>query len=243
MEKPGLRITALLFILSCWGPIAQARFSSRGGSAPSLFDTHSVGAGLNYVNVNQDDLNTHLGATAATKRFENAWELDVNYQYRFFDSPLAFQFRPSYFLQDAKDGSYDYKLSGYTLFPVLKIFFSDGPDSKFYTLLGFGYGSLKGEISQPTGSLDFEGSSYGAMAGIGGEICERYHHCFSLELIARYLPIEKSTVRNLNGIPTGLTQYSNGREIEYNGKDIQTEMTGIMIRLGYQYSLDWLGFN
>lgn len=245
LNKVGLFLSTVIAVsvISVQDANAQRR-SSRG---PSLSGDMSLGIGLSTVSAGQNDMNSLIdaaGASAAaadTKDLGSAWEFYANWSYRFSSTMYAFVFRPSYFTQTTEgkgnDGSYDYKLTGYTVFPIFRIYALENSFIKFYMQTGLGYGSLNGEITAGTKNLDFKGSAFGAMGGIGVDFCFTESHCLTVEGNLRYMPIERNLTTGgncaaANDIP-GISQCGGSSEVERDGKDLATTMSGVQGLIGY----------
>lgn len=226
-----------LVVIGLSSPLAQAKTPESAGWSStwsSLFNRHSFGFGIGLAAARQSDLNSHLeSSNIPTSTFSNSIEYDGIYQYRFFDSMYAIQIRPTYFTQNVSKGAYDYDLKGWTFLPTLKIYLGETRFDHIFLLAGIGIGSLRGSVTQPTGKVEFSGSSYGAMLGIGSEFCSMEGHCFVMEGSYRHLPVPRNTVDTGYGTLTGFTQVAAGREIEYSGSDLQTTMSGFVLRIGY----------
>ncbi|AHZ83566.1 hypothetical protein Bb109J_c2956 [Bdellovibrio bacteriovorus] len=245
LNKVGLFMSTALLVSVMFAQDANAqRRLSRG---PSLSGDMALGIGISTVSAGQNDMDSLIDAARAsaanadTKAMGSAWEFYANWSYRFSGTSYAFVFRPSYFMQGTEgsgtDGSYDYKLTGYTVFPIFRIYPLENSFIKFYMQTGLGYGSLSGEITAGTKNLDFKGSAFGAMGGIGVDFCFTEAHCLTVEGNLRYMPIERNltTGGNCTGasdIP-GVSQCGGDSELERNGKDLATTMSGIQGLIGY----------
>lgn len=226
----------LLLAIQFTAGIALARKDSK---VYSVYNSHSIGFGGSLVTVNQSDLNGHIEYIGSpTSTFGQAYEYDVFYDYRIFDSLWAIQLRPSYFSQTVSGSGYEYSLKSYSIFPVLRRYLLGNRDNRLYMLLGGTFTTLRGEVQQPTGKVSFEGSNYGALVGLGAEFCFG-SHCFILEGNYRNLSFENNKVTSSTGSLTGFTQYGERKELEFAGNNIETTMTGFMLRLGYQLLLGW----
>ena len=227
---------------------SQDVFAARGGG---VFNGDSaIGVGVSLITANQKDLNSVMDATAtqypgafSTKNIGSAYEFYAEYNFRFSSSMMGLVFRPSYFMQSSTgscgNGDCDYKLSGFTFFPILRITPLENSFIKFYLQAGIGYGQLSGDVSEggatSPAKVSFSGSAFGEMAGIGVNFCFTPAHCLTLEGNARYLPIERNVASSASGsfYGGGFSQAQNGREIEYNGNDLSTTMSGLQAILGY----------
>ncbi len=216
--------------------LAQNANAAMGGG-------HSMEFGLGLLTAGQDDMNTLIktarsSATAAnTSDMGSAYELFAQYQYRFSGTMFSIAFRPSYITQSSTgsgtDGSYDYKLTGFTLFPMFRLYPLENSFIKFYIQTGLGYGHLSGEITQGATSVGFSGSAFGAVGGLGVDFCFTPAHCLSVEGNLRYLPIERNVASSGTGGVAGLTQSGNGQEVEIGGNDMKTTMSGIQGSVAY----------
>lgn len=209
-------------------------------STPALAanDTHSVGGGIIVMTPSQDDLDQHitdvnLANGSSLEKFGSAYEVFGHYTYRFSSSMFALQFRPGYFMQEAGD----YSLKGFTVFPMLKIYPLENNFIKFFLQTGLGYGTLKGEVGYANGaSVDFSGSAFGAIFGLGANFCFAGSHCIGVEGNFRYLPIERNIVKSTSGNATNFsTAPAASQELEINGHDVKTTMSGIQGGLSYNF--------
>lgn len=222
---------------------AQRR-SSRGAS---LSGDMALGLGISTVSAGQNDVNSLIdaaaegAATSNTKNLGSAWELYANWVYRFSGTMYSFVLRPSYFTQTSEgsgtDGNYDYKLTGYTVFPIFRLYPLENSFIKFYMQGGLGYGSLSGDITAGTKNLAFKGSAFGAMGGIGVDFCFTDAHCLTVEGNLRYMPIERNLTTGgncsaANDVP-GVSQCGGSSEVERDGKDLATTMSGVQGLIGY----------
>jgi hypothetical protein len=221
---------------------------SRGGAASQLNGTSSLGFGFAYTGSSQDDLNsaiddanTGTAGGISTKDFGGTYELFANWIYRFDRSDYALVVRPSYVWASTTgsgaSGSYDYKLSGFTIFPMFRIYPLENTFIHFFMQAGLGYGTLNGDITAGPASLKFKGSAFGAVGGIGADFCFTDVHCLTIEGNLRYLPIERNlstggTCSASNPIP-GLSQCGDSAEVERNGKDLGTTLSGVQGILAY----------
>lgn len=216
--------------------ISTSVFARGGGGGGG--GGHSMGVGVIFMSPGQDDLDNHIGDMRAVgtniDKFGTAYELFGQYQYRFSGTMFGMVIRPGYFLQSTKGGAAEYKLTGLTLFPMLRMYPLENAFIHFFMQVGVGYGRMTGELSQGGGnSVSFAGDAFGALAGLGAEFCFSPAHCVALEGNYRYLPIQRSLVTSVSGTPQALSQSGNGLELEYNNNDLKTTMTGIQGGLSY----------
>ncbi len=223
----------LLFILST---LMISSAFARGGSGG-----HSLGIGLGLATPSQDDLNNHIGTYNTqtgnnVEKFGTAMEYYLSYGYRFSGTMFAMVLRPTYFTQSAKGSGSTYSLTGYSFFPMLRIIPLENGFIKFFMQTGVGYGKLSGKMEQAgNGSQEFSGGAFGAMAGLGAEFCFTDSHCMTLEGNFRYLPIERNiiTSSSLGATNNGNVTNTGSQELEYNGNDLKTTMSGIQGVIGY----------
>jgi hypothetical protein len=238
----------LLFICAVFLGSSFAHAASGGGGS-------SIGGGLLFSSSSQEDMDTLIsGANAraggiSTKNFGSAYELLGYYQYRFSGTMFAVQFRPSYFTQSTTGsgtaGNYDYKLSGFTTFGILRLYALENSFMKFFLQGGVGYGRLMGEITEVDSSVNFAGGNFGALGGLGAEFCFTPNHCMVIEGNLRYLPIERnistSYTNGASGFASGSVSQPNAgssseSEVEINGQDLKTTMGGLQGLLSYTYN-------
>jgi hypothetical protein len=209
---------------------------ARGGGG------HSLGLGFGIVTASQDDLESHsttvnqIGGGRSAAKPGSGTEIGLMYEYRFSGSMFAMQFRPSYFMQSGSGGTDKSSLTGFSIFPLMRFYPLENNFIRFFMQVGLGYGSLSGKITQPGGTIDFSGGAFGALGGLGAMFCFTDSHCMFLEGNFRYLPIErnlaKSSYDNTPGT-TGFSQAIGGQELEYQGNDLKTTMSGIVGSIGY----------
>lgn len=215
------------------------------GRGVSLGGDMGLGLGISTVSAGQDDMNGAIDAASAAgasiKNLGSALEFYVNWTYRFDRSIYALVIRPSYFTQSVdgsgSGGNYNYKLNGYTVMPILRLYPLENDFIKFYMQAGLGYGSLSGSITAGAKNLDFSGSAFGAMGGVGVEFCFTPTHCVNVEGNLRYMPIERNLASGGNcsasGDIPGISQCANGSEVERNGNDLKTTLSGVQGLVGY----------
>lgn len=243
----GLLKSWRLITLVCLATITlttQDAIAQRRGS-PSLAGDMALGIGISTVSAGQDDLNGAIDDAvtsngASTKNLGSAWEIAANWMYRFERTMYAMLIRPSYFMQSTDGsgtgGSYDYKLTGYTVFPIFRLYALENNFIQFFLQAGLGYGSLSGDITAGTQTLQFKGSAFGAMGGIGVDFCFTEAHCVTVEGNLRYLPIERNVSSGGNctdGSISGISQCGGTKEVERAGADLKTTMSGVQGLIGY----------
>ncbi len=219
----------------------------KGGRGAFAGGSLSAGLGLGLTTANQPGLNTMIeaakaGNNATTSNFSSGLELMGHLTFRFSNNLVAIQLRPTYFTQSvsgsANDGSYDYSLTGYTIFPLVRIIPLSNDIIDFYLQAGIGYGKLSGSISNGPRKASFSGSNFGMQVGLGADFCLLADHCFGIEGDYRYLPIERNIVGSASGaLPFGASQAATDRELEdANGSDVGTSLSGISGLLTYSYN-------
>lgn len=248
LGKASLFVAAVAAITFFILPEANAqRYGSYSRTKVSLVGDMALGVGISTVSADQKDMNRLISAAndtaaATTKDLGSAYDIWVNYVYRFSATSYAFVFRPSYFTQktdgSGTGGNFDYELTGYTIMPMFRVYPLENSFIRFYMQMGLGYGSLEGSITAGAFNQDFKGGAFGATGGIGAEFCFTDTHCLTVEGNLRYLPIERNVSTGGNcttaGDIPGLSQCGgSGTEIERNGKDLSTTMSGVQGVLGY----------
>ncbi len=243
-------ITSGLFVVDA---NAQARRGGSGGAASRLGGgSSSLGFGFIYTSTDQSDLNGVIDDTnrqvaggITTKNFNGSYELYANWIYRFDRTEYAMVIRPSYAWQETtgsgSGGSFNYKLDGFTLFPMLRIYPLENAFIKFFMQGGLGYGTLNGDIQSGAYNTQFKGAAFGAIGGIGADFCFTEAHCLSVEGNLRYLPIERNMSSGGSCITTGpgtttipgVSQCGGSQEIERNYQDLRTTMSGVQGLVGY----------
>jgi len=235
---------SLFFFLLSSEPAEARRGASISGDS-------SLSVGLSLISAQQKDLNslvdyvnTNQGGVS-TKGINSAYDIYGQYMFRFSGSMFGLAFRPSYFTASSSGsgatvGDYKHELTGYTFFPLLRLYPLENNFIKFFMQAGVGYGYLKGKLTQGASSLEYSGSNFGAQAGLGAEFCFTDSQCIGIEGNVRYLPIERNSVDTATGTnlvgTSGLTQASAGRELEYDNNDLATTMSGIQGVISYIFN-------
>ena len=206
---------------------------------------HSIGFNLGLVNASQNQMNdlikranTREGGIS-TGEMNSAYELQGFYMYRFGNPLYAIQLRPSYFYQveegSGSSGDFNYSLTGFTIFPILRLYPLENEYMKFYMQLGVGYGQIYGTIEEGSAKVEFSGGAFGTMVGLGSEFCLNANHCLSLEGNYRYLSHQRFGVDSSEGTfaADSLSQYGKGQELEMDQSDVSARMGGIIFMAGY----------
>jgi hypothetical protein len=234
-KKSMLSAVVGVLAISFGAQDASAAFSR------SASGSHSMQFGLGLLTAGQDDINslikTARTAGADTGDMGSAYELFGQYQYRFSGTMFAMAFRPSYVMQTATGSgggnSYDYKLTGFTFFPIFRLYPLENSFIKFYMQTGLGFGRMSGDINAGGNTIAFSGSAFGAMGGLGVDFCFTPNHCLTVEGNLRYLPLERNVATSSSGSVPGLSQSASGQEVEIGGGDLKTTMSGIQGSLAY----------
>ncbi len=225
---------ALLFALT-----SRQAFAYGGGMGQFFM---GVNAGI--VTTDQKDMNelksrANARDTVGAGDLSNAYEVGFELGYRFSGSIFAVSLRPSYFTQstdgNGDSGSYKYSVSGFSVFPMFRIYPLENDMMRFYMQMGLGYGMSSGKIREASASADFSGTGYGTMVGLGAEFLLSDVHSFGVEGNMRYLSYERNTIDSRGGTfaDDSLSQSNLDQEIEMDGRDLKTTMTGIVIMARY----------
>lgn len=238
-----------LFFISIVLMVSSHAFAARGGGGGSFFGggDSSLSFGLGLMTAEQADINRAIEASGAafapvsTKNMGSGYELHVQYAFRFSSSMFGMVFRPSYYTNSTtgsgSNGSYDYKLTGFTFFPMMRMVPLENSFISFFMQVGLGYGRLNGEVTEGPNSVSFSGGNFGAMGGIGADFCFTGTHCMTLEGNFRYLPIERNIASSGSGTSfPGFSQTSKDKEVENaDGNDFQTTLSGLLGSISYTF--------
>lgn len=230
--------------------LSNDAFAARkGGGAKSLKNgSVSIGLGVSLMSANQDGLNDMIKAAkvaqpgVTTSELSSAMEYNAQLTFTFSSGLVALQLRPSYFTQSSMgsgpSGDYDYKLTGFSFFPLVRIIPLSNDIIDFYIQGGLGYGELKGDVTNGTGNnVSFKGSGFGLQVGLGANFCMTASHCFGVEGNYRYLPISRNIVDSSSGTISGTTQIAPNKELEgADGNDVGTSMSGVGGTLSYVFN-------
>lgn len=247
MNKTSLLKIFSIFIFAFILSSQSFAAKKKGGKGSFAGGSLSVGLGLGLTTTNQSGLNTMIGTSktavnSSTSNFSSGMEYIGFATFLFSNNFVAIQLRPTYFTQSTSgsgtDGSHSYDLSGYTVFPLVRIIPLSNDIIDFYMQFGLGYGKLNGSITNGARKAEFTGSNFGAQVGLGANFCIIPEHCFGIEGNYRYLPIERNIVSTATGgLPYGASQASADRELEdLNGSDVATSLSGISGILAYTYN-------
>lgn len=203
--------------------------------APPALSEHSMNFGLSLMTADQKDVNAWVDSlnTVGTKNVPSGYEFYFAYEYRFSSSMFALHFRPSYYMASASGGGVSADLSGFTFFPMLRLYPLENKFMKFFMQVGLGYGNLttKLENTNSGGRGSFSGGSFGAVGGLGAQFCFTDAHCMLVEGNLRYLPFPRNTGEGTGTLGGSITQ-STG-ELELSNNDLATTLSGIQGTLAY----------
>lgn len=242
-----MKLRNLLFISLIFLGSSQA-FAARGGGM-SFFGggDSSISLGFGLMTADQADINRAIEASGSsfapvsTKNMGSGYELHAQYAFRFSSSMFGMVFRPSYYANSTtgsgSNGSYDYKLTGFTFFPMVRMVPLENTFISFFMQVGLGYGRLNGEVTEGPNSVSFSGGNFGAMAGMGADFCFTPTHCMTLEGNFRYLPIERNIASSGSGTSfPGFSQTNKDKEVENaDGNDFQTTLSGLLGSISYTF--------
>lgn len=240
----------LLFVLLMASPFALAKsYGGGGGGGSSGFQFGVLGG---VTNTSQDQLNdlqsranTRAGGIS-TPSLNSAYEGALQMGYRFSGSIFAILFRPSYFYQVASGGnaggSYNYSVTGFSAFPIVRLYPLENEFMHFFMQFGLGYGNATTKISELSttagqqAEVTASGGSFGTLVGMGTEFCFSSAHCLSLEANYRYLYHNRNVVSDNNGYAfnsNSLSQYGKNQELELDNDDVAIRMGGLQFLFGY----------
>ncbi len=103
----------------------QTSLAAAGGGSNFAFLLGSNSASQTDLNGAIDDANSAVSGGITTKNLSSALEFSFDYGYRFSSTMFSMVLRPGYFTQSTTGsgtgGSYDYALSGFSFFPMLRL--------------------------------------------------------------------------------------------------------------------------
>lgn len=239
-----LRFFALLIIGLT---LTSQSFAQRGGSRTrgvSLSGENSLGFGLGLITSDQANMNdiidtANTAGGSNVKNLSSGLEFFAQYGIRFDGSWWGFVFRPSMMSQTTSGvcsgGHCKYEVNGMTFFPMIRMVPLENGVVKLFFQVGLGYGQMEGSITQPGKSVKFKGSAFGALGGLGVDLCITESHCITVEGNLRYLPIERNLITSgsTTGMAGGVSGTASGDEIEVNSKDLGTTMSGLQGLISY----------
>jgi hypothetical protein len=236
-----MKILIVLFIVA----VSSSAFAVTGS------ETWSLGLIGGLVTTDEADIksletraNQRVGGIS-TPTMANSYEVGAFLMRRLNQSSLALQLRPMYFWNNATGsgtgGAFNYTLSGYTIMPILRAYILESQSVKLYLQGGIGYGSLNGKIEEAGASVDFNANTFGYQGGLGVSFCfgAKDQHCVITEGNFRYMYFDRNVVSAKSGsfAAGSLSQTTPGLELELDGHDLATTMSGIQGIIGYQYNL------
>lgn len=252
MKAYRLLLPLFIFLTSLFALpdlVQAATARKRGGRSAFAGGSISMGLGVSLLSAEQNGLNQMITAAKATSGASTS-ELGSGVEYmgfatfRFSNGYVALQLRPAYFTQSVSGsgtgGAYDYNLTGFSVFPLVRIIPLSNDIIDFYLQGGIGYGSLNGDVTNGARNVSFKGSSFGIQIGLGADFCLVPEHCFGIEGNYRYLPVERNIVKSISStMPDGVrpgTVAGNELEDTASGNDIGTTMSGVAGILTYTFN-------
>ena len=229
---------SLVLVMVLFGAIAQA-------------GTVSLGVNFGIVTGNQtnmDDLIASANADSSlgpitTSTFGNAFEVTGILGYRFDGSAIAIHLQPSYYWNSedgtGQTGAFNYELNGAVIMPMLRLYALENDFLSLFFQAGIGWGYLDGEINEGVDQTEFGGSNLGYQFGLGLNLCYEGTHCLNVESNVRFLDIERNITDSSTSSGTHasgrITQSTADRELEIDGEDFQTTMSGVQVLIGYVF--------
>jgi len=229
-----LSLLALVFTTFLFSTSVFAQRGGRAGGMQIGFMGGFSSSEQTHLNTLRARANNRAGGISASD-LDRAWEFGPFIGWR--AGMLGFQLRPTYFTQSAGSGAYEYSTTGYTVEGHFRLYPLESGELKLYFETGVAYGSLETEIKEDTYNSKSSGSNLGYLLGIGVEI---YFgpHAIILEGGWRYLPIERNIVDSTSGTPASdsVSQSNANGELEYDSRDLSTNMSGTKMMIGYAYN-------
>lgn len=218
----------------------------RGGKGVFGGGSLSLGFGIGFATADQSGINDiikNAKATnqATTSELSSAMEYSLQPTFTFSNGLVAIQIRPTIFTQSQSGtgsaGSYNYSLSGYTVFPLVRIIPLSNDIIDFYIQAGLGYGKMDGKMTNGPSEIEFSGSNFGTQAGLGANFCFLPDHCIGVEGNYRYLPVQRNITSSASGgLSNNITQATKDSELEVDGSDMLTTFSGISGTVSYTYN-------
>ncbi len=240
----------ILLLIALPGSVQAAVTKKKGGKGAFTGGAFSMGVGISLLTAEQNGLNNMIaaakssapGGNVTTGDLNTGYEASAQFTFHFSNNLVALQLRPAYFTQSTtgsgSDGNYDYKLTGFSFFPLVRIIPLSNDLIDFYIQAGLGYGQLNGDITNGPRSASFKGSGFGTQIGLGADFCFFPEHCIGIEGNYRYLPLSRNIVSSSTAAaPYGASQSISGRELEdASGNDVATTMSGIIGNVNYTFN-------
>ncbi len=252
MKALRLLVPVLFFMLSLIAlpNSVLAAAKKKGGRGAFAGGAFSMGFGFSLLTAEQNGLNNMIAAAksqapgggVSTGDLSSGYEYSGQFTFHFANNTVALQIRPAYFTQSATgsgtDGNYDYKLTGFSVFPLVRLIPLSNDIIDFYVQGGLGYAQLNGDITNGVRNTSFTGKGFGLQVGLGADFYFVPEQCFGIEGNYRYLPMERNIVRNGSAAaPYGASQSISGRELEdTSGNDVATTMSGISGTVSYTFN-------
>jgi opacity protein-like surface antigen len=225
--------------------IAWPANAARGGALSGGDSQFGLLAGASQSA--QDQLNTLVSRAnsrltsgpVSTQALNSAWELGLQYGYRFSGTMYTVLLRPTYFFETSngsgKDGGYNYGVTGYTIFPMLRITPLENDIMRFFIQAGIGYARANTKIEEGGATLNAVGDAFGMAVGLGAEFCLTPSQCLSLEGNYRYLMMQRNIASDASGTfaSDSLSRAAQNREVELDGDDLKVKMGGLQFLAGY----------
>ncbi|MCH2533544.1 MAG: hypothetical protein MK008_03775 [Bdellovibrionales bacterium] len=232
-------------------------------ATPVFAQKMSMGFLTGVTTASQDDVNTLIkradirggGITTRSLNRRPTFEFTGYWQYELENSNLAFQIRPSYLFVD-EDGSrintaerYEYFVSGYTLFPIAKMYLYEKDRTRLFAQAGIGWGFVNLKIDEGAAGLEASAMQMGSQIGAGAEFCIfGENHCLTVEGSYRYLEFKRMEIDSVRspisfnsesggGTARGISNptFDVGGEVEIDDRDLRTTFSGFIGLIGYTY--------
>lgn len=244
MNFKSFLIVAISAVLLLSSTSEAAR--KRGGKGVFGGGSISLGFGIGFATADQSGINDIIknakaSNQATTSELSSAMEYSIQPTFTFSNGLVAIQLRPTYFTQSQSGsgsaGSYSYSLSGFTVFPLVRLIPLSNDIIDFYLQAGLGYGKMDGEMTNGPTKVSFSGSNFGAQAGLGANFCFVPDHCIGVEGNYKYLPIQRNIASAASGgLSNNITQAAKDSELEVDGSDMGTTFSGISGTVSYTYN-------
>lgn len=246
-NKTALRLISVYVAGSLLSiPAAHAAYGGGGGGSGTML---GILAGI--TTTEQEHMNALITRAnqreggISTSSMNTAYEIAGQIGYRFSGSIYAALFRPSFLYQASKgtgaSGDFNYSVTGFTVFPILRIYPLENDFMKFFMQVGLGYGRASSTIEEGSAKVDFAGDAFGTTMGMGAEFCIVASHCISAEGNYRYLKIERNLASSVSGTfsrdatSPSISQPAVNKEVEIDDADLAVRMSGLQFLLGYTY--------
>lgn len=249
--KTVVKFVSSIAIIMCLNATAKAARSGGGFSLGGGEMQFGILGGV--TNASQDQMNTLITRANArtsegpisTPAMNSAYELALQLGYRFSGTMFVGILRPSYFYQKANGsssigaGDYNYGVTGFTLFPILRMIPLENEFLKFFFQFGLGYGRAETSIQEGANNLSATGDAFGTTLGLGTEFCITASQCVSVEANYRYLFMERNIASSASGSTWGgsagnsLSRHSQNQEVELDNDDLAIKMGGLQFLAGY----------